>query len=75
MSFATENTEITEEDKNFFSVFKTTFLSVSSVTSVALRILYQEAPVSEIKKLYKTIMADNFPPEMTITFGDQKLIY
>ena len=31
--------------------------------------------MSEIKKMYKTIMADNFPPEMTITFGDQKLIY
>ncbi len=31
--------------------------------------------MSEIKKMYKTIMADNFPPEMTITFGDQKLVY
>ncbi len=29
----------------------------------------------DLKKMYKTIMADNFPPEMTITFGDQKLIY
>ncbi|MDA8100156.1 MAG: hypothetical protein M0042_11055 [Nitrospiraceae bacterium] len=29
----------------------------------------------DIKKMYKTIMADNFPPEMTITFGDQKLVY
>jgi phosphoribosylaminoimidazolecarboxamide formyltransferase / IMP cyclohydrolase len=25
--------------------------------------------------MYKTIMSDNFPPEMTITFGDQKLVY
>ncbi len=31
--------------------------------------------MSDIKKMYKTIMADNFPPEMTITFGDQKLVY
>jgi phosphoribosylaminoimidazolecarboxamide formyltransferase/IMP cyclohydrolase len=25
--------------------------------------------------MYKTIMADNFPPDMTILFGDQKLVY
>ncbi len=31
--------------------------------------------MSDLKKMYKTIMADNFPPEMTITFGDQKLVY
>jgi phosphoribosylaminoimidazolecarboxamide formyltransferase / IMP cyclohydrolase len=31
--------------------------------------------VSDIKKMYKTIMSDNFPAEMTITFGDQKLVY
>jgi phosphoribosylaminoimidazolecarboxamide formyltransferase/IMP cyclohydrolase len=31
--------------------------------------------MSDIKKMYKTIMADNFPLEMTITFGDQKLLY
>ena len=31
--------------------------------------------MSDIRKMYKTIMADNFPPEMTITFGDQKLLY
>ncbi len=31
--------------------------------------------MADIKKMYKTIMADNFPPEMTITFGDQKLVY
>ena len=31
--------------------------------------------MTDIKKMYKTIMADNFPPEMTILFGDQKLVY
>jgi phosphoribosylaminoimidazolecarboxamide formyltransferase/IMP cyclohydrolase len=31
--------------------------------------------MSDLKKMYKTIMADNFPPEMTISFGDQKLVY
>ncbi len=31
--------------------------------------------MSDIKKMYKTIMADNFPPELTILFGDQKLTY
>ncbi len=31
--------------------------------------------MADIKKMYKTIMADNFPPEMTISFGDQKLVY
>ena len=31
--------------------------------------------MSDIKKMYKTIMADNFPSEMTITFGDKKLSY
>jgi len=31
--------------------------------------------MSDLKKMYKTIMADNFPPEMTITIGDQKLTY
>ena len=31
--------------------------------------------MSDIKKMYKTIMADHFPPEMTIAFGDQKLVY
>jgi phosphoribosylaminoimidazolecarboxamide formyltransferase/IMP cyclohydrolase len=25
--------------------------------------------------MYRTVMADHFPPEMTITFGDQKLVY
>ncbi len=31
--------------------------------------------MSDIKKMYKTIMADNFPDEITISFGDHKLIY
>jgi len=31
--------------------------------------------MSDIKKMYKTIMADHFPPEMIIQFGDQKLLY
>ena len=31
--------------------------------------------MSDIKAMYRTVMADHFPPEMTITFGDQKLIY
>jgi phosphoribosylaminoimidazolecarboxamide formyltransferase/IMP cyclohydrolase len=29
----------------------------------------------DIKKMYRTIMADHFPNEMTIRFGDQTLIY
>jgi phosphoribosylaminoimidazolecarboxamide formyltransferase/IMP cyclohydrolase len=31
--------------------------------------------MSDLKKIYKTIMADSFPPEMTISFGDQRLVY
>jgi phosphoribosylaminoimidazolecarboxamide formyltransferase/IMP cyclohydrolase len=31
--------------------------------------------MSDLKKMYKTIMSDNFPPEMTITFGDRRLAY
>lgn len=31
--------------------------------------------MAELKKMYKTIMDDNFPDDMTITFGDQKLVY
>jgi phosphoribosylaminoimidazolecarboxamide formyltransferase/IMP cyclohydrolase len=31
--------------------------------------------MSDIKKMYKTIMADNFPPEITILFGEQKRVY
>jgi phosphoribosylaminoimidazolecarboxamide formyltransferase/IMP cyclohydrolase len=29
----------------------------------------------ELKKMYKTVMDDHFPPQITIAFGDQKLIY
>ena len=31
--------------------------------------------MSDLKKMYKTIMDDNFPDEMTIRFGDQTLSY
>lgn len=31
--------------------------------------------MKDIKKAYQTVLDDNFPDEMTITFGDQKLIY
>ena len=31
--------------------------------------------MSELKKMYKTIMDDDFPAEMTIRFGDQTLVY
>jgi phosphoribosylaminoimidazolecarboxamide formyltransferase/IMP cyclohydrolase len=31
--------------------------------------------MSDIKKMYRTIMADHFPSEMVIKFGDQTLIY
>jgi len=31
--------------------------------------------MSDIKAMYRTVMADHFPPEMTINFGDQKLVY
>ncbi len=31
--------------------------------------------MKDIKKAYQTVLDDNFPEEMTITFGDQKLIY
>ena len=31
--------------------------------------------MSDLKKMYRTIMDDNFPDEMTISFGDQKLVY
>ncbi|MEW6215496.1 MAG: IMP cyclohydrolase [Nitrospirota bacterium] len=31
--------------------------------------------MSEIKKMYRTIMEDHFPAEMVIKFGDQTLIY
>ena len=31
--------------------------------------------MSDTKAMYRTILADHFPPDMTITFGDQKLVY
>jgi phosphoribosylaminoimidazolecarboxamide formyltransferase/IMP cyclohydrolase len=31
--------------------------------------------MSDIKKIYKTIMEDHFPDEMVIRFGDQTLVY
>lgn len=31
--------------------------------------------MSELKKMYKTIMDDNFPESLTITFGTQQLVY
>jgi len=31
--------------------------------------------MSDIKKMYRTIMADHFPGEMIIKFGDQTLVY
>ena len=31
--------------------------------------------MADLKKMYKTIMDDNFPEEMTIRFGDQTLMY
>jgi phosphoribosylaminoimidazolecarboxamide formyltransferase / IMP cyclohydrolase len=31
--------------------------------------------MSDIKKMYRTIMADHFPDEMIIKFGDQSLVY
>ena len=31
--------------------------------------------MSDIKKMYTTILGDSFPMEMTVSFGDQTLIY
>ena len=31
--------------------------------------------MSDLKKMYSTILGDHFPHEMTISFGEQKLIY
>jgi phosphoribosylaminoimidazolecarboxamide formyltransferase/IMP cyclohydrolase len=31
--------------------------------------------MSDLKKMYKTIMADDFPPDLKITFGEQTLVY
>ena len=31
--------------------------------------------MEDLKKAYKTVMDDNFPDDLTVSFGDQKLIY
>ncbi len=31
--------------------------------------------MGDFKAMYRTILTDHFPPELTISFGDQKLIY
>ncbi|MBF0345940.1 MAG: IMP cyclohydrolase [Nitrospirae bacterium] len=31
--------------------------------------------MTDIRKMYRTIMDDDFPPELTITFGDTQLLY
>ncbi|MFW5857941.1 MAG: IMP cyclohydrolase [Planctomycetota bacterium] len=31
--------------------------------------------MADLKAMYKTVMDDHFPPEMTISFGDQTLVY
>ena len=31
--------------------------------------------MADLKKMYKTIMDDDFPDEMTIRFGEQTLMY
>jgi phosphoribosylaminoimidazolecarboxamide formyltransferase/IMP cyclohydrolase len=31
--------------------------------------------MADLKKMYSTILGDSFPMEMTISFGDQKLVY
>jgi len=31
--------------------------------------------MADLTKMYKTVMDDHFPPEMTISFGEKKLIY
>jgi len=31
--------------------------------------------VDDLKKMYRTVMDDHFPPEMKISFGDQVLVY
>lgn len=30
---------------------------------------------NDLKKMYRTVMDDHFPPEITISFGDQTLVY
>ena len=31
--------------------------------------------MADLKKMYRTVMDDNFPDDMTISFGNQKLVY
>ena len=31
--------------------------------------------MDDLKKMYRTVMADHFPPTLTITLGDQSLVY
>jgi len=35
----------------------------------------EKDPMTDIKKMYTTILGDSFPMEMTISFGDQTLVY
>jgi phosphoribosylaminoimidazolecarboxamide formyltransferase/IMP cyclohydrolase len=42
---------------------------------VPARRLKKEVIMSDIKKMYRTIMADHFPDEMVIRFGEQTLVY
>jgi phosphoribosylaminoimidazolecarboxamide formyltransferase/IMP cyclohydrolase len=35
----------------------------------------EEEMSDDLKKMYKTVMEDNFPPQITISFGDQVLTY
>ena len=56
------------QDRNCFNLLLER--SVPSTTnSIQLR-----QDMSEIKKMYSTILGDHFPLEMTISFGDQKLV-
>ena len=32
-------------------------------------------PMTDLKKMYSTLLGDSFPLDMTITFGDQTLVY
>ena len=41
-----------------------------------MAILLKENNMAEdLKKMYRTVMDDHFPPEVTISFGDQTLVY
>jgi len=35
----------------------------------------EEKNMTDLKKMYRTVMDDHFPPEITISFGDQVLAY